>query len=360
MTRVALLGRYAARNVNMYSLLRPHTGPLARSAPKDAVNQPRGVGAISKAPWLGVALVLWATTQPVAQESTAFTPGDLVSSWTLASVERGISGEKPERVANPRGLLIFDAVGHAFEFATTASRQQPETPQVDPLAMFAAYSGFWGSYRVDVGHKRITFKAQGAISLATMGREFSRAVQLDGNRLTMTSIDEPHTQGGVRWTWQRVPTIDHLSPFYRQAVGFWEHIVERRVNVSTGAVVSESKRAPSVIVYTPGGFVGVHFPTLNRKPFAAENPTIDEARAALQGYLGYYGALTVYPGEVFHNILGGVSPAAGSILRRYADIKGEELTVRLTPTNAQQAQQTNTIVILRRLSGIDDMLPRTK
>jgi hypothetical protein len=193
-----------------------------------------------------------------------------------------------------------------------------------------------------------------------MGREFSRSVQQDGNRLTMTSIDEPHTQGGIRWTWQRVPTIDHLSPFYRQAVGFWEHVVEKRVNTATGAVLSESRRAPSVIVYTPGGFVGVHFPTLNRKPFAAEDPTADEARAALQGYLGYYGALTVYPGEVFHNILGGVSPAAGSILRRYADIKGEELNVRLTPTNAQQAQQTNTIVTLRRLSGEADMLPRTK
>ena len=308
---------------------------------------------------LGIAVVLWTTTWPAAQESSPFTPAGLVSSWTLTGVERGVSGEKPERIANPRGLLIFDAVGHAFEFVTTASRQQPETPQSDPLGMFAAYSGFWGGYRADAEHKRITFKAQGAVSMTTMGREFSRSVQLDGNRLTMTSIDEPHTQGGVRWTWQRVPTIDHLSPFYRQAVGFWEHVVERRVNVSTGAVVSESKRAPSVIVYTPGGFVGVHFPTLNRKPFAAENPTADEARAALQGYLGYYGALTVYPGEVFHNILGGVSPGAGSILRRYADINKDntELTVRLTPTGNQQVT-TQTIVILRRLSGVDDMLPR--
>jgi hypothetical protein len=308
---------------------------------------------------LGLLLVLWATTQPIAQESSPFRPDALVSSWTLIGVERGVSDEKPERVANPRGLLIFDAAGHAFEFVTTASRQQPETPQTDPLGMFAAYSGFWGGYRTDVEHKRITFKAQGAISLTTMGREFSRSVDQDGNRLTMTSIDEPHTQGGVRWTWQRVPTIDHLSPFYRQAVGFWEHIVERRVNVSTGSVVSESKRAPSVIVYTPGGFVGVHFPTLNRKPFAAENPTADEARAALQGYLGYYGALTVYPGEVFHNILGGTSPAAGSILRRYAEIKDNELTVRLTPTGNQPVT-TQTIVVLRRLSGVDDMLPRTK
>jgi hypothetical protein len=314
-----------------------------------------GVQSMKKATVISVALALWAARVPVAQEPSATGPADLVSSWTLTSVERGVSGEKPERIQNARGLLIFDAAGHAFELFTTASRQQPETPQTDPLGMFNAYGGFWGGYRVEAAQKRITFKAQGAISLSTQGREFSRSFDQTDNRLTMTSIDEPHAHGGTRWTWQRVPTIDHLSPFYRQAVGFWEHVVERRVNVSTGVVVSENRRAPSVIVYTPGGFVGVHFPTLNRKPFAAENPTVEEARAALQGYLGYYGALTVYPGEVFHNILGGVSPAAGSILRRYADIKGEELTVRLTPTGNQQVQ-TQTIVVLRRLSGVDEML----
>ncbi len=154
----------------------------------------------------------------------------------------------------------------------------------------------------------------------------------------MTSIDEPHAQGGTRWTWQRVPTIDHLSPFYRQTVGFWEHVVEKPSERRDRRCGVGVRRAPSVIVYTPGGFVGVHFPPLNRKPFAAETPTADEARAALQGYIGYYGALTVYPGEVFHNILAGVSPGAGSILRRYAEIKGNELTVRLTPTGKQQGR----------------------
>jgi hypothetical protein len=305
---------------------------------------------------LCLALVLWSARVPVAQESPS-SMADLVSTWTLSSIERGVSGEKPERVQNARGLLIFDSAGHAFEFFTTASRQQPETAQADPLGMFNAYGGFWGGYRVDPAQKRITFKAQGAVSMSVQGREFSRSFEQDRNRLTMTTIDEPHAQGGTRWTWQRVPTIDHLSPFYRQTVGFWEHVVERRVNVSTGAIVSETKRAPSVIVYTPGGFVGVHFPTLNRKPFAGENPTVDEARATMQGYLGYFGALTVYPGEVFHNILAGVSPAAGSILRRYADIKDNELTVRLTPTGNQPVVN-QTIVILRRLSGADEMLPK--
>jgi hypothetical protein len=184
--------------------------------------------------------MVWAARAPVAQESTA--SPDLVSTWTLNSVERGVAGEKPERFQNARGLLIIDSVGHIFEFFTTASRQQPETAQ--PIHWrCSTRTRLLGGYKVDAAQKKITFKAQGAISIAMQGREFSRSFEQDGNRLTMTSIDELHAQGGTRWTWQRVPTIDHLSPFYRQTVGFWEHVVERRVNVSTGAVVSESKRA---------------------------------------------------------------------------------------------------------------------
>ena len=38
-----------------------------------------------------VVLVLWAARYPTAQESAA-TAGDLVSTWTLISVERGVAG----------------------------------------------------------------------------------------------------------------------------------------------------------------------------------------------------------------------------------------------------------------------------
>jgi len=66
----------------------------------------------------------------------------------------------------------------------------------------------------------------------------------------------------------------------------------------------------------------------------------------------------VYPGQVFHNILAGVSPIGGSILRRSAVISGDELTVQLPATRNQQGEDAQTIVILKRLSGATDMLPR--
>jgi hypothetical protein len=316
---------------------------------------------MTRAIGVSIALVLTWAAQPSSVRQTPPTPASLVGTWTLTTFEQSASGGPPARVANPRGLLILDAAGHAFEFVTSLATQRTpggQVPVADAHAAFAGYGGFWGRYRVDTAQKTVTYRAESGISPQVSGREFSRTFEIADNRLTMTSIAEPHTPSGTRWVWDRVPTIDNLSPLYRRVVGFWQHVVEKRVNPATGAIGSETRRAPSVIVYTPAGFVGVHFPPLNRKPFAADAPTPEEARAALQGYIGYYGALTVYPGQVFHNILAGVSPTAGTILRRSAVISGDELTVQLPATRNQQGQEAQTIVILKRLSGEAEMIPR--
>lgn len=314
---------------------------------------------------IAIALVLgWPThyssARQTATPAAAAAPA-LVSTWTLTTFDQGVSGGPATRVTNPRGLLILDAAGHAFEFVTSLATQRAaggQVPVAEAPATFAAYGGFWGNYRVDVAKKTITFRPESGIHPQIGGKEFSRSFEIDDNRLTIKSTGEPYTPSGTKWVWDRVPTIDNLSPLYRRVVGFWHHQVEKRVNPTTGAIGSETRRSPSVIVYTPAGFVGVHFPPLNRKPFAADSPTPEEAQAALRGYIGYYGALTVYPGQVFHNILAGVSPVGGSILRRSAAISGDELTVQLPATRNQQGQENQTIVILKRLSGEADMLPK--
>lgn len=298
---------------------------------------------------------------PAARQSNPITPRDLAGTWILNVLEQGTTGASPTRVTNPRGLLILDTAGHAFEFVTSSAAQRAPIGQqaqlADAPATFAGYGGFWGNFTLDAAQMKMRIRPESGIStLMTSAREFSRSIDVTRDRLTLTSIDEPHAAGGTRWTWERVPTVDHLSPLYRRVIGFWQHVVERRVNLTTKAVLSETHRSPSVIVYTPAGFVGVHFPPLNRKPFAAETPTPEEARAALQGYIAYYGSLGVYPGEVFHNILAGLSPVQGTVLRRFADIEGDQLTVRLQNRNPN-GQDTATIVILKRLSGEAEMAP---
>jgi hypothetical protein len=308
------------------------------------------------------ALVLgWAAHPSSARQSDTSAPTSaLVGTWTLTTFEQGVSGGPAARVPNPRGMLVLDAAGHAFEFVTISATQRiagGQVPVAEAPTAFAGYGGFWGQYQVDPARRTIAFRAERGVHPQIGGKQFSRVFELDENRLTITATGEPYSATGTRWVWDRVPTIDNLSPLYRRVVGFWVHVAEKRVNPSTGAIGSETKRSPSVIVYTPAGFVGVHFPPLNRRPFAADTPTPDEARAALQGYIGYYGVLTVYPGQVFHNILAGVSPIGGTILRRSAVITGDELTVQLPPARNQQGQEAQTIVTLKRLSGENEMMP---
>jgi hypothetical protein len=301
-----------------------------------------------------VLLLISAATAAHAQEAGG--AAALVSSWILVAAERDIASGQARRVAGARGLLVLDGAGNVFELFSAPSGGPPDSAQPDPRRVFADNGGFWGQYEVSaVG--RIDFEAAEGVSPSVRGRKFSRSYELAGDRLTITSTDEPQAQRDLRLTWQRVPTVEHLSPAYREVVGFWRHVEEARLNTATGEVDNRRQRSPSVIVYTPSGFVGVHFPQLGRSPFAAETPTEDEAQAA-RNYLGYYGALGVYPGEVFHNILGGVSPSAGTILRRFAKITGDELVVTIQSSNPQSTLATT--VRLRRLSGIDDMLPRAR
>lgn len=286
------------------------------------------------------------------------TTADLVSSWLLVAAERDVASGEPRRIAGARGLLILDGAGNVFEFFTTPSGDSAAPETTAAQRVFADNGGFWGHYEAVPAAGRIDFEAEDGVSPSVRGLKFSRSYELAaGDRLIVTTTDEPQAQGDVRLTWQRVPTVEHLSPAYREVVGFWRHVEEARLNTSTGEVDNKRQRAPSVIVYTPGGFVGVHFPTVGRSPFAAEDPTDAEAQAA-RNYLGYWGALGVYPGEVFHNILGGVSPNAGAILRRFAKITGDELVVTIPSGNSLSPLATT--VNLRRLSDADDMLPRSR
>jgi hypothetical protein len=287
----------------------------------------------------------------------------LVSSWVLVAVERRAASDAPVRARAPHGLLVLDGAGNVFELFSATPVFPPGTAAPTGASLtFEEHGGFWGRYTVDEAERRLDFTAEAGVSPSVDGLKFSRSFVLDGDRLVITSTREPQAQRDTRWIWQRYPTVENLSPAYREVVGFWRNVGERQIDVATGAVQRESQRGPSVIVYTPAGFVGVHFPPRTRVPFAGDTPTADEAQAALRGYIGYWGSLGFYPGEVAHNVLSGVAPGSGAILRRYAEVRGDKLVVRIQGTAALTAEgtgpRTATEVFLDRLSGADDMLPR--
>jgi hypothetical protein len=318
---------------------------------------------VTRAPQLTLALTALVALATGARSAEPAKAADqLVSSWTLVSVDKHAGSAAPVRARAPRGLLVLDAAGNVFEFfSATTPPAQGGADATGPLATLEEYGGFWGRYSLDESARRLRFTAEAGVSPSVQGLSFSRSFDLDGDWLVITSGKEPQAQNDTRWTWQRFPTVENLSAAYREVVGFWRNVGERQVDPATGKIARESQRGPSVIVYTPAGFVGVHFPPRMREPFAGETPTAEEAQAALRGYIGYFGGLGVYPGEVSHDILSGVAPTGGSILRRYANITGNQLVVRLqsgTRPSATDPPRLVTEVVLERLSGAADMLPR--
>lgn len=290
----------------------------------------------------------------------------MAGTWTLVSIERPAAGGRMTSLPLPRGLLVLDTAGHVFE-GVQHGRPQGAPALGDRQLVFASFSGFWGTFTLEPGGQSLTIAPRGAVHPNLEDARFTRTIVVTADpptlsptshpaRLTMTAgASEPYP--GTRWTWERVPPVESLTPGYRQVSGFWEHVIEKRINLTTGTS-QDSTRAPSVIVYTPSGYVGVHFPPRGRKKLAGNEPTEEEARAALDGYIGYFGALTVYPGQVFHHPLANIGLIAqGNTIKRFYEVSGSNVIVTF-PATGTGAQQNTTAVTLKRLSGIDEMLPQ--
>ena len=165
---------------------------------------------------------------------------------------------------------------------------------------FYRVSGSWGRYEADGARGRIAFEAFAGRSANQTGAKFSRTFTMapvpdDQDLLTtMSQPGELHTLGITRRVWQRVPTMMGFPQETRAVMGFWRHEVEGQKRADNGEKLSAVMRDPSLIVYTPAGFVGVHFPTRTRTMFAAGEPTDAEARQ--DGNISATTRPRVYPG----------------------------------------------------------------
>ena len=288
----------------------------------------------------------------------------LVGTWLLTSEQLGVEGAPAIPAQGARGMLVFDRAGYYFELVDRAVPAALAGNLSDAQRAFYRINGSWGRYQADRETGRIAFESFAGRSVDLTGAKFSRtfaiaSVRDEQDRLTTTSQSgELHTLAVATRVWQRVPAMN-MPPEARAVVGFWRHEVEGQKREDNGELMSEVKRDPSVIVYTPTGFVGVHFPTRNRTGFAAAEPT--EAEAKQQGnYLGYYAALGVYPGGrhqglIFHNILGG-GLTIGSTLRRFFDVRGEDVDLTFPAGTNRQGIRSQTYVKLHRLSKFEDMV----
>jgi hypothetical protein len=281
--------------------------------------------------------------------------GSMAGTWRLTAIERASDAQALAPVPNPSGLLIQDAAGHVIEIATQSGRPA----SLNAAEQLETYHAFWGTLAVDAGRSTVTYQIAGDLNPGHKDQRVVRTVERQGAQLVMTE------RGGdgrpvARMTWQRIPELEALPDYQEGIVGFWQWTGAGLYN-ATGVNVRDATRDPSVIVYTPTGHMAVlYLPPPGRKPFAGPVPTVDEARAALQGSVSYFGTYIVQPKSraVFHYQLGAVNPAAvgGSFMRNF-EIEGARVTLLFPPTTLNGEQVRNSLT-LKRLSGLAQMWPR--
>ena len=289
----------------------------------------------------------------LAQGTSDETP-PLVGTWQLTRLERTRDTQPLAQVPNPVGMLIQDASGHVIEIVSRAAR--PAT--LDAAEQFMTYQALWGTYTVDMSRSTAAYRIDGDLNPGRVGQPLMRSFERKGTQLVLT---ESALDGrpASRTTWQRIPELEGLPAYQEDIVGFWQWTSAGLLN-SSGANVRPAYRDASVIVYTPTGHMAVlYLPPPGRKPFVGTVPTVDEARAATQGSVSYFGTYIVQPKSraVFHYQLGAANPTAvgGSFMRNF-EIEGAQVTLRFPPTmlNGQQVQN---VLTLKKLSGLADMWP---
>jgi hypothetical protein len=288
----------------------------------------------------------------------------LVGTWSLVSVEQGESAQSLTRVQNPIGLLIQDAGGNVIETVTTMGRSIARTPE-EQVAQYTGYSAFWGAFTADSNRSMVTYQIKGDVDPGRMSQQVVRSYERKGDDLTLT---EPSSPGRPmrRVVWRRNEELEGLPPYQEAVIGFWRWENAGMVSLSGQMVQPTTPRDASVIVYTPTGHMAViYLPPPGRKKFAGSTPTAEEARAAMQGLVTYFGVYMVQPksASVTHYQLAIPNPAqTGSALQRNFEIKGSELSLFFPPT-ALNGQQVRNTIHLQRLSGLAQMWPdfrRTK
>jgi hypothetical protein len=276
----------------------------------------------------------------------------IVGTWQLSALERGSSAQSLARVPNPVGMLIQSGNGYVIEIVSQAAR--PAT--LNASEQFTTYQAFWGTTTVEGA--TASYHVDGHLDPGRMGQRFTRSFERKGTQLVLA--DTAAGGGAVtRATWERIPELEALPDWQEPVVGFWQWTGAGLLNAA-GTNLRPAYRDPSVIVYTPTGHMAVlYLGPPGRKPFAGPTPTPDEARAAWQGSVSYYGTYIVQPKTrtMFHYQLGAANPTAvgGSFMRNF-EIKEPQVTLIFPPTTLEGQQVRNTLT-LKRLAGVRDMWP---
>jgi Lipocalin-like domain len=299
------------------------------------------------------ALLAWQLPSvAVAQAPAGVQP--LVGTWLLSGLERAAPGQPLARVMNPVGMLIQSANGYVLQIVSQSAR--PAT--LDASEQFMTYRAFWGTFTVDPNGAKAAYHIEGDFDPGRKDQRFISSFERKGTELVLTeqSADGKPMQ---RTTWVRLPELEALPEYQEGVVGIWQWTGAGLYD-ATGDNVRPASRDPSIIVYTPTGHMAVlYLPPPGRKPFVGPTPTVEEARAAWQGSVSYFGTYIVQPKTrtMFHYQMAAANPTAvGGWFMRNFEVNGSQVKLIFPPTMLNGQQVRNTLT-LKRLAGVTEMWP---
>jgi hypothetical protein len=242
---------------------------------------------------------------------------------------------------------VLDIVSQSARPATLSAAEQ-----------FMTYRAFWGTFTVDPAGGKAAYHIDGDLDPGRKDQRFTTTFERKGTQLVMTELSA-EGQPVQRATWERLPELEALPEYQEPVVGIWQWTAAGLYN-SAGQNVRPAYRDPSIIVYTPTGHMAVlYLPAPGRKPFAGPTPTVEEARAAWQGSVSYFGTYIVQPKTrtMFHYQMSAANPTAvGGWFMRNFEVNGPEVKLIFPPTTLD-GQQVRNLLTLKRLAGVREMWP---
>jgi len=98
--------------------------------------------------------------------------------------------------------------------------------------------------------------------------------------------------------------------------------------------------AVGFLMYDPAGYMGVVIMQAEREPYAAQQPTADEARLGLSSYTSYFGSYTIDEAEgiITHHVEGSLGPNGTGVDNRRAYEFVDDTLVLMPPRGASGEQ----------------------
>jgi hypothetical protein len=117
----------------------------------------------------------------------------LVGTWTLVSLEVATANSTKRRIANPKGILMFDAGGRFASFTANGDRpkyRSATNPTTEEIAANVRdyVAGNFGTWSVNEADKILTRRFESSLNPNNEGGEGKTSVSLSGDELKLTTM----------------------------------------------------------------------------------------------------------------------------------------------------------------------------